>query len=650
MKKQLAVIILITYSFAQVSVSSINDIANKELDKIRKELKDEKEFDSKETDLEINQDFQTVEINPESKKLDNLEVESDFFGYDFFKKQINFFDNIPTPSNFKLGAGDEIIISLWGETNFRKTYTINKEGLIYFENVGFINLSNKSLSEAENVLTEELAKIYSTLKDANNPTRLMVELDKLKSINVYFTGLVQNPGINLIHPFSDVYSALVQAGGIKEEGSLRKVEIIRSNKILTTVDFYSFFVDGVNSFSDIKLIDGDVIHVPALTSRSQIEGGVVNPGFYELLDSNSLSDLLKYASGLKADASNKVIISTILSANERQSDDSAKSSLITDLSDASKIFLNNGSLVTILPIADNDTDVTVFGQVTFPGDYPAFRIAKSSDNQAILHNTNLREVLDLAGGFEDPIFRKTINDNIVVLRLDEKEFYGKEFNINYKDASNFILNVNDKIFVYQNPNYFNDFSYTIDGEVNKPGTYPLREGLTLGDAIKLAGGVTEIGSINSLTVSKDLLRIDENGDEILETELVANIDLEFVIADKNRITILPKTNVVRVSGNVYNPGLISHQSGRGMSMANAIELAGGYKPNSLKKRAYVVRANGEIDKANIFRGRTKRVYPGDSIFVPLDPNPDEFDITSFIADLSTTLANIAAILLIADNN
>ena len=68
----------------------------------------------------------------------------------------------------------------------------------------------------------------------------MVELDKLKSINVYFTGLVQNPGINLIHPFSDVYSALVQAGGIKEEGSLRKVKIIRSNKILTTVDFYSF--------------------------------------------------------------------------------------------------------------------------------------------------------------------------------------------------------------------------------------------------------------------------------------------------------------------------------------------------------------------------------------------------------------------------
>ena len=85
-------------------------------------------------------------------------------------------------------------------------------------------------------------------------------------------------------------------------------------------------------------------------------------------------------------------------------------------------------------------------------------------------------------------------------------------------------------------------------------------------------------------------------------------------------------------------------------MSKAIELAGGYKPYSMKSRAYVIRANGEIEKANLFRGRAKRIFPGDSVFVPLDPNPNEFDVTSFIADLSTTLANIAAILIIIDNN
>jgi len=129
-----------------------------------------------------------------------------------------------------------------------------------------------------------------------------------------------------------------------------------------------------------------------------------------------------------------------------------------------------------------------------------------------------------------------------------------------------------------------------------------------------------------------------------------NIDLDFQITDNNTITILPKTNVIKVTGNVYNPGFIAHQSGKGMSLTNAVELAGGYKPNSIKKASYVVRANGEIEQVNIFNGRAKRIFPGDAIFVPVDPNPNEFDITSFVADLSSTLANIAAILVIADNN
>ena len=109
--------------------------------------------------------------------------------------------------------------------------------MIYYENIGFINLSNKTLESAEILLTEELSRIYSTLKDANNPTTLMLELGQLKSINIYFSGHIENPGINLVHPFSDIFSAIVQAGGIDNNGSLRMVQLIRNNQIITTVDF-----------------------------------------------------------------------------------------------------------------------------------------------------------------------------------------------------------------------------------------------------------------------------------------------------------------------------------------------------------------------------------------------------------------------------
>ena len=72
-------------------------------------------------------------------------------------------------------------------------------------------------------------------------------------------------------------------------------------------------------------------------------------------------------------------------------------------------------------------------------------------------------------------------------------------------------------------------------------------------------------------------------------------------------------------------------------------------PYSMKKSSYVRRANGEVEKANLFRGRAKRINPGDTVVVPVNPNPSDFDISTFVADISSTLANIAAILLIVDN-
>ena len=236
---------------------------------------------------------------------------------------------------------------------------------------------------------------------------------------------------------------------------------------------------------------------------------------------------------------------------------------------------------------------------------------------------------------------------MTILLFLEEQFYGKEYIVNYKNSDAFLLKVNDKVFVYEKPNYRNSFTYTIKGEVNKPGTYSLKEGLTLEAAINLAGGITEVGSINSISVEKTLLRIDENGNEVEDTEMVGNIGKGFLISDENIITILPKTNVIRVDGNVYNPGLVSTQGTSSISMSNAIELAGGFKPNSMKKRSYVVRANGEIEKANLFRGRAKRVFPGDSI---LDPNPQDFDAASFTADFLGILTNLVAIFAIVDQN
>ena len=135
-------------------------------------------------------------------------------------------------------------------------------------------------------------------------------------------------------------------------------------------------------------------------------------------------DLIDYAAGLTPTASNKAILNNIISMDKRISDDIAKFGSIIYLPSSTNVQINNGDEVNILPIADNDYTATVFGRVTLPGEYSS-------------KTNNLKQVLDLAGGFEDPIFRKTINDNIVILRLDEEQYYGQEIKSSYKDADKF---------------------------------------------------------------------------------------------------------------------------------------------------------------------------------------------------------------------
>ncbi len=647
MKKiMLTLIMMFNIILAQVSISDLKSLGNEQLDEMRDELKAFSELDKSISDIDPIDIPEIVEIE---KSITEVK-ESAYFGYEYFNRDIAFFDNLPAPSDYKLGPGDELYLTIWGEINIQTTLLINKDGLIYYDSIGFINLSNKTIKEAESILTEELSRIYATINDPNNSTNVRLSIGELKSINVYFSGHSKNPGINLIHPFADVFTAIGQAGGLHLDGSLRNIELIRNGEVISKIDFYSFFSDGKNNFANIRILDGDVIHIPTIINRVEIDGEVVSPGFYELLEDESIQSLIEYAGGLNPAASKKAILKQILPVQNRISDDIARTNSIINLSLANGILISNGSKISVLSIADNDTDVNIFGRVVSPGAYPAFEVDVTTESNNVRRALSLKEVLDLAGGFNDPIFRKSIFDTIVILRLDENQFYSEEFSVKYKDAAKFDVKINDQIFVYENSNYYNNFTYTINGEVKKPGTYPLKQGLTLAEAIKKAGGITELGTINNLSVSKPLLRIDEEGNEILESELVTNINLDFEISNDNVINVLPKTNVIRVDGNVYNPGLIAQSSSRSITMSKAIELAGGYKPYSMKSRAYVIRANGEIEKANLFRGRAKRIFPGDSVFVPVDPDPDEFDITSFIADLSSTLANIAAILIIVENN
>jgi protein involved in polysaccharide export with SLBB domain len=627
----------------QGSMLDMENMTNTQLDDIREQLKTDPVADTR-TVLGPKIETLAIEIDREAKELEKELAElSEYFGYGYFKRKINFFDNVPTPIDFKLGAGDEVILSLWGQINLQEKFIISKDGLIYYKNIGFINLANKTIDEAELLLRDKLSQTYSTIKDPKNPTELMLELGKLRSVNVYFSGQISHPGVHVIHPFSDIFSAIIQADGIKVSGSLRNVQLIRNREIIYTLDFYDFFTNGKSDFTKIRLLEGDVIHIPQINHRNEILGAVEQPGYYELLPGELLSDMVGYAGGFTVNAANTVMIHWIVPVEERSSIDDTQRHIAVTIEEANQVIIKAGTTIHVESVRAMATGVLVYGRVKNPGYYPASK--------------SLREILDLAGGFNDPLYRQSIRlDEIKVLRRDGSKFYGSEFNIPYEESSTFNLIPDDKVFVYEDSKYRNIPTVRIEGEINRSGTFPYKQGMTIQDVINLAEGFTPLANPKGVILFDEwtpLLDKNELEEKSMEhspmiQDPVGNVTPEFQIAENAFIQVLPLKNHVKISGAVYRPGLVTYTSSK--SVKFYLKQAGGITSSAEFKDSYLTRANGEIITLNKRNHKWTTVEAGDEIFIPVNMNPSEFDATRFTSDIVSILTNLATIIFIVDSN
>ena len=164
---------------AQVSSLDIENIKNEQLDLIRSEMKDLQVTGIDDVTVP---DFKEVTIVPGPSK----KVSSEFFGYDYFTNDVSFIDNMPPPADFRLGPGDEIVISMWGDITSRETYTLNSEGNIFYDKIGFINLSGMTIFQAEEVIVSKLSRIYSTLSNSSPSTQLDVEFARFINEYIFF--------------------------------------------------------------------------------------------------------------------------------------------------------------------------------------------------------------------------------------------------------------------------------------------------------------------------------------------------------------------------------------------------------------------------------------------------------------------------------
>jgi len=172
-----------------------------------------------------------------------------------------------------LGPGDELLLTIWGETQLFSQFVVSREGNIIIPNVGPVPAQGVTVEALKTRLLNRLTSFYSGLRngghDAN--TWLDVSIGKLRTIQVFVLGEVKKPGGYAISSMSTSFLALYVAGGPNINGSLRSIEVLRNNKNISTIDFYDYILRGDKS-KDVRLQDGDVVFVKTMVSELQLSG------------------------------------------------------------------------------------------------------------------------------------------------------------------------------------------------------------------------------------------------------------------------------------------------------------------------------------------------------------------------------------------
>lgn len=270
--------------------------------------------------------------------------------------------NLPTPVNYKLAAGDEVIIDIWGTNQMTYRETISPEGSINIPNVGPIYLNGMTIKEAEKYLKKELNKIHSGIDGEDNTSEMKLTLGQIRTIQVNIMGEVAVPGTYNISSFSNIFHALYRAGGIGKLGSLRNIHLMRNGKKIAEVDVYDFILKG-KTMDTTRLQEGDVIIVPTYEMLVNIEGNVKRPMFYEMKEGETVKTLIDYAGNFTSDAYTKNLRITRQNGKEYQV-------LTVDDIDYSVFKLTDGDILNISAMLERfENKLEIKGAVYRPGIY-----------------------------------------------------------------------------------------------------------------------------------------------------------------------------------------------------------------------------------------------------------------------------------------
>lgn len=510
----------------------------------------------------------------------NLLNESQVFGRNIFNNELLTFEssqNVPIPSNYVLGAGDFVIIDIWGASQSLIEAEISPEGKIVVDGVGPLHLAGKNVSEANKYVKDVLSKLYS---DSN----IELTVGTTRSIVVQVLGEVTTPGSYTMNALSTAFNALYAAGGISDVGTLRSINVFREGKKIAVIDVYDYIFNG-NTDGNIRLQDNDVVSVGVYDAIVNIQGKIKRPMLYEMKGDETMSSLVKYSGGFMGDAYNEKVRVVRKTGREY--------SLFTvDRKDLGAFAMCDGDSVyvdSIIPRFSNMVEIK--GAVFFPGQY-----------QFGENINSVVELIEAAGGVREDAF---LNRAVLHHRNPDNTIEAGSVDIKgvmngtVKDVA---LRNNDVLFIPSNSDMIGELTVTINGEVNFPGKYKFAENTTVEDLILQAGGLTRTASTAKVDVFRQLydpsaLNDIETFVEAFTFEIkdgfIVDDDRTFVLQPFDEVNVRPspvrsKINNVKIEGAVNFAGKYAMTS-KDFKLSDLIKLAGGCSKTAYVKGACLMR-------------------------------------------------------------
>ena len=305
----------------------------------------QKEQDLEELKKSIEESLKQIEEKLQENKSEKSD-EFVLFGNDFFNTIQTSYMPVNEPnfdSSYILDYGDVLEVQLMGKKNSDDTYSISRDGSIVIPEIGKINVSGLTFSDASILIKNKVKNVFLA-------TEALISLVNLRDVNVLVTGNAINPGVYTLSGNSNILHAVSVSGGINEYGTFREIRLIRNNKIIETLDVYDLLITGKYNLKK-RLQTGDIIFIDSVKNIVTIDGAVKRPGKYELKENQNLIDAISYANGLSKEADLKYI------NLQRLLDGQIKSIPITSISQFESLQVKDGDHIFIREHSFRNVDI-----------------------------------------------------------------------------------------------------------------------------------------------------------------------------------------------------------------------------------------------------------------------------------------------------